>query len=103
MESPFLEAFVLRGVEAEQLRRASGTARFLFERNEEIEDGEFLAEVALVQFFPENRFVEVLKPGEGELWRQELEADGLIAEFAAKPCEGGFEDGVVVEGEGGRV
>jgi hypothetical protein len=99
-ESLFLESLVFHGIEAEELGRAVGAfAVLFFEGDEEVVAEDFFAEVAFVDLGAEDAFVEALELGEGELGREELEADGLVGELAAQAGEGGGEDPGVVEGE----
>ena len=103
-ESLFLQALVLHGIEAEELGGAVGAfAVLLFEGDEEVVAEDFFAEIALVDVGAEDAFVEALELGEGELGREELEADGLVGELATEAGEGGGEDLGVVEGERGDV
>ena len=104
MESLLLEVVVPDGVEAVELGGAVGSFAVGFvEGKEEIEAEDFFAEVALVQVGTEDGFVEGLELAERELGREELEADGFVAEFATQALEGGMKDLSVIKGEGGYL
>lgn len=52
-------------------------------RDEEIEGEEFFAEVPFIDGATEDGLIESLELGEGEMFWQEFEADGLVADFSA--------------------
>lgn len=80
-----LKFLVSRTIEAVEAGGAAGDVLFDFVGlGEDIEFGDFLAKVALVESLFEDEFVEVLKLGEGEFFGKEFEADGLVADFSAE-------------------
>ena len=71
--------------------------------DEEVHREHALAEIALVELALEHELVEMLKLGERELLRQELETDRLIAQLAAQAHERRLHDVGVVEREAREV
>lgn len=99
-EALLLQLLILHGIEAEELGGAVGAFLVLFlEGDEEVVGEGFFAEVAFVEGFAEDGFVETLELGEGEFRREQLEADGLVGELATEAGERGGEDVGVIEGE----
>lgn len=85
VDALFLEFLVSRTIEAVEAGGASGDVLFDFVGlGEDIEFGDFLAKVALVEGLFEDEFVEVLELGESEFFREKFEADGLVADFSAE-------------------
>src|SRR5579884_1793120 len=76
----------------------AGVRRRLHDAGEQ----QLLAEVALVEPAVEDRLVDVLQLAEGELGRQELEADGGVFQLAAQPLQRVGEDVRVVESQLGE-
>ena len=69
--------------------------------DEQVHREDLLAEVALVERAFQDRLVQPLELREGELPREQLEADRLVADLPLQPPEGGGEDVGVVEGQAG--
>src|SRR5215510_13687137 len=100
VEARLGEAPVLALVEAVKASGAVRDVSFqLVGFDEEVHCEHALAEVALVELALEHELVEMLKLRERELLRQQLEADGLIAQLAAQPRERRLQNLGVVEGE----
>src|ERR1035438_5935762 len=83
IESAFLELLVFVRVEAEQLRWPMTTGHLgLLQRHQQAKAQDLFAEVPLVQFISEHRFVEMLELRKRELGRQQLEPDRLVSPLA---------------------
>ena len=104
VETRLRQAPVFALVEAVQPRGAVGDVLLHFVGLDQQIHGEHaLAEVALVELALEHELVQVLELREREFLRQQLEADGLIAQLAAQPLERRLQDVRVIEREARHV
>src|SRR4051812_45873559 len=104
VEAGFRKAPVLALVESVQACGAVRDVAFhLVGLDEEVHCEHALAEVALVESALEHELVEVLQLRERELFRQQLEADRLIAQLAAQARERRLQNVGVIEGKARSV
>jgi hypothetical protein len=96
----FLES---RCGEPEQLSRPSARVLPFPEWFQDSEERYLAAEIALVELFAENCFVNSLQLSERELLRKKLETDSRIFELVSQALESVVEDGLVIEGKRRKI